>query len=202
MNAVEQAVGNRRKRRGSFTLIELLVVVAIILLLLGMSLKIMAIVNRKAATAKTIWILEQVKNALGAYYVAYGSYPPVGFVSYEYERTPGASLPAIPTNMNWSTGLVYYIYSEAKHNPEPEAARWQHYLENIGGKGMKPYSNRVGAAWVFWSNNVHTIADAWGAELRYTAAPPDYQSYQLWSVGADGNNANGGGDDIGVQAAE
>ena len=166
---------NRRKRRGSFTLIELLVVVAIILILLGLSLKVMSIINRKATTAKTIWILEQVKNALGSYYSTYGSYPPVSFVGYEYERTPMSDLPALPPSMNWKTGMVYYIYSDTKHNAE--ATPWQHYLKGIGSYGMAEYSNRVGAAWVFWSNNTHSVYDAWDRPLSYRAEPPDYQRY-------------------------
>lgn len=187
-------------RRGSFTLIELLVVVAIILVLLGMSLRVMSIINRKTTTAKTIWILEQVKNALGAYYSTYGSYPPVSLVGYEYERTPMATLPALPPSMYWKTGMVYYIYSDAKHNPE--AAPWQHYLKDIGYFGMAEYSQRIGAAWIFWSNNTHSIVDAWDRGIYYRADPPDYQRYLLWSAGPNGADEGGGGDDIGVQATD
>lgn len=200
MSVMRHSTERKMKRRGSFTLIELLVVVAIILLLLGMSLKIMSVINRKATTARTIWILEQVKNSLGAYYSTYGSYPPVSFVGYEYEKTPMSELPALPPSMNWKTGMVYYIYSADKHNPE--AAPWQHYLKDIGSYGMTEYSNRIGAAWIFWSNKTHSIADAWDRGIYYRSDPPDYQRYLLWSAGPNGTDEGGGGDDIGVQAAE
>jgi prepilin-type N-terminal cleavage/methylation domain-containing protein len=191
--------GLSRRRNPAFTLIELLVVVAIILVLTGIALRIMSLVNRKAGTAATLRVLEQVKNALGAYYSTYGTYPPVTSVAYEYENTPLASLPDIPPDMHYSTGLVYFIYSDPKHNPE--AQRWRHYLEGIGWTGSPDYSNRVGFAWVFWTNNYHTIWDAWDRELHYECRPP-YSSYRLWSDGPDRNNNNGVGDDLGVAPTE
>lgn len=199
MNARERCFGGLGKHRASFTLVELLVVVAIILILLGLSLKVMAIINRKTATANSIRIVEQVKNALGAYYSTVGSYPPVSSVLFEYENTPAGSLPALPPSMNYKTGLVYYIFSGAYHNPE--AVQWAHYLEGIGGYGAPAYSNRPGAFWVFWTNSSHTVCDAWGRELIYSSTG-DYQRFTLYSLGANGANENGSGDDIGYQVGE
>jgi hypothetical protein len=159
----------------------------------------MAIVNRKAGVGRTTWILEQVKNALGSYYATYGTYPPATTVAFQYEKTPLASLPAIPPDMKYTTGLVYFVYSDANHNPD--AGRWQHYLEGIGHYGQQYYSNRVGFSWVFWTNNTHTINDAWDTELRYECLPP-YSTFRLWSAGPDRNNSNGGGDDLGVTPAD
>ena len=201
MNGTIAGSARKGSRRGSFTLIELLVVVTIILILAGITLKVMSLVNRKTGQAQTLWVLEQVKNALGAYYTTYGTYPPVNSVYFEYKGTDPASLPATPTNMYYSTGLVYYIYANppyTEHNPDVEARRWQHYLERLpGDNGSPPHSNMVGAFFVTWTNNSHTICDAWGTPLQYNCSAP-YQKFLLWSCGPNGVNNTGTFDDIGV----
>lgn len=195
--------GVRRLRlKRSFTLIELLVVVAIILILAGLTIRVMSMVNRKTGQVATMRILEQVKNALAAYHTTYGSYPPVNQVYYEFENTLMSSLPAVPSNPGYTTGLVYYIYTGPYHNPDADAARWQHYLEGIGSAGGPTYSNQIGGAfWVSWTNSSHTINDAWARELKYQHSA-DYQSFKLWSLGPDGSDNGGGGDDIGVTSED
>ncbi|MEI8138826.1 MAG: prepilin-type N-terminal cleavage/methylation domain-containing protein [bacterium] len=186
-----------RLRRCAFTLIEMLVVVAIILILAGMTLKIIPLVTRKTGQVATLRILEQVKNALGGFYATYGVFPPVNSVYYEYEGTPMSSLPITPTNTGYSTGLVYYIYNGAHHNQDAEVARWQHYLKDVGSSGWR--SN--GFANTTWTNNTHTINDSWGSQLRYSNSP-DHQWYKLWSIGANGIDEGGNGDDVGVTAQD
>jgi hypothetical protein len=123
-------------------------------------------------------------------------------VYYEYESTPLSSLPALPTNSYYTTGLVYYIYSGPHHNPDAEVVQWQHYLEGIGSDGGPTYSNQIGGAfWVSWTNSSHTINDAWSRELKYQHSA-DYQSFKLWSLGPDGADNAGGGDDIGVTSED
>ncbi len=107
-----------------------------------------------------------------------------------------------------SRGLAYYLYSHPthqNHNPDPEAARWAHYLEKIGEYGWK---TNIGVSDVFtkkttvvWSNKVHYISDGWERGLNYTSPPP-YQAFRLWSSGPNGVNEYGGGDDIGVTWTE
>jgi prepilin-type N-terminal cleavage/methylation domain-containing protein len=206
MMKIEKTRGSRVgvNRRSSFTLIELLVVVAVILILMGISLKVMGIVNRKASTGKTTWILEQVKNALGAYYSLYGTYPPVDSVAFVYEGSiPSPTEVLIPASTaGWSTGLVYYIYSTDSHHNQ-EAKPWQHYLEGIGGIDTDPKTNITIGAWRGgFTNKIHSISDAWGQTLRYKSYPPDYQRFLLYSIGPNGSDQSGGGDDIGVQSVD
>lgn len=202
MNAHEHTgrMDGVKSGRKAFTLIELLVVVSIILILLGISLKVMSLVNRRGSTARTTWILEQVKNALGAYYSLYGTYPPTDKVTFVYEglMPPPTDVIIPQSELQWSTGLVYYIFSGSGHNPE--AAPWQHYLAGIGGTSMDPRTNVTVGAWRGgFTNRIHTIADAWGRTLHYSSPGPDYQRYSLWSDGPNGVNSNGLDDDIGVQ---
>ena len=189
-------------RRKAFTLIELLVVVSIILILMGISLKVMSIVNRRGITARTEWVIQQVKNALGAYYSLYGIYPPVSTVPFIYEGLlpPAADVVIPQSQLGWSTGLVYYIFStDSRHNQE--AAPWQHFLEGIGS-GISPelHTNVTVGAWNGgFTNKSHTVNDSWGNQIHYRADGPDYQRFILWSSGPNGVDENGGGDDIGVQ---
>jgi prepilin-type N-terminal cleavage/methylation domain-containing protein len=187
-------------RRKAFTLIELLVVVSIILILMGISLKVMSIVNRRGSTARTEWILQQVKNALGAYYSLYGTYPPTDTVKfvYKFKLPPEEDVNISPDALGWKTGLVYYIFSGDQHNPE--AAPWQHFLEGIGSGIEYPSGQAVtnNQTWGF-TNRSHTLADAWGREIHYRSVGPDYQSYVMWSDGPNGISSNGVDDDIGVQ---
>ena len=139
MNTVDVGISKRRLmgrlQRRAFTLIEMLVVVAIILILAGMTFKIIPLVTRYTGQGGTLKVLEQVKNALGGFYATYGVFPPVNSVPYEYEGTPMGNFPVTPTNTGYSTGLVYYIYNNPHHNQDAEASRWQHYLKDIGSYG-------------------------------------------------------------------
>ena len=176
-----------RRSLASFTLIELLVVVAVILILMGISMKVLAVANRHAKKAKTLFVLEQVKNALGAYYTQYGVYPPVDSVSYIYTDTLAGSMPAVPDGgMGYKTGLVYYIYYGGYYNTDPAAAAWQHYLVEIGSSGSEPKSGAAGASFLLWTNATHTIVDGWGAEIGYQCKSlgPTCQRFRLWSSGS------------------
>lgn len=202
--------GGPAKSRSSFSLIELLAVVAIIMVLVGIALKVNSYVQRRTGSARTVWVLEQVKNALASYYTVYGSYPP-GYVVggtnvyYEYRPTGAKRLPADPDDGYGSqTGLVYYLWSGGRDNPDVEAQRWQHYLKDLrygpvpnARKGRSQGSGMV----LSWTNMLESIHDGWDRELMYESFTP-CQSFRLWSVGANGANEYGKGDDIGVQWME
>lgn len=171
----------KRRSLASFTLIELLVVVAVILILLGISMKVLSIANRHAEKAKTLFVLEQVKNALGAYYTQYGVYPPVDIVEYIYPKTDPSTLAAPPKDgMGYKTGLVYYIYSGSYHNTDPEAAAWQHYLLGLDS-GDSPTNSGwddSGTIKIDWTNSMHTIPGI-GYECKKFGS--SCQRYRLWS---------------------
>jgi type II secretory pathway pseudopilin PulG len=210
MNESKQETGSataRKPSRHSFTLIELLVVVSVILILLGISLKIMGLVNRKAGVARTTWIVEQVKNALGAYYTSYGTYPPGDKAANGYTSVDWVDPLAPPAvndaeNLFLSTGLVYYLKNMG------EAPRWAHYITFVpNNSDTKPVTNAVRVEdrghVPPYTNGVQSIVDAWGRKLRYESYTADgYQSYRIWSDGPNGTNDNGGGDDLGVTTGE
>jgi len=197
-----------KRGRRAFTLIELLVVVAVILILFSISMKIMALANRKTGITRTTWVIEQVKNALGAFYAEYGAYPPVNSIQYKWLDDPSV-MNTYSNVSDWgtTTGLVFFLkYID-------NSGKWSHYIDPVLG-GINKNTNSVAYGGGFghttvFTNNTRTIYDAWGKEIHYSCSSADgYQGYRLWSSGPNGSNdpsgANegGGGDDIGVFTGE
>lgn len=205
--AVQPAPLISRRSLASFTLIELLVVVAIILVLAGISLKVMSLVSRKTASARTIMVLEQVKGALGAYYATYGSYPAVTNMG----STAPYKLPLTdPADMRTSRGLTCFIMSgynlsDFKNYPRTlaffnaDARRWDYYFDKLGDRiTIGAPTNRAtgaGGSQYTWTNASVSIRDGWDREIQYRPITTNNQEgYRLWSVGVDG--VSGNSDDI------
>ena len=191
-----------RFRHNAFTLIELLVVVAVILVLVGISLKVMSIVNVKTGTARTLFVLEQTRNALDAYYSTVGTYP--NTLDTKYDRLNGntnswgfdASLdPNIPN----IKGLTYYLGYE----PNPRAASWQKFASTVivsGASHTNKPSTKPGFDKIITTNTVNTIVDGWGTEIIYTPTT-NCDGFSLYSAGPDGN-PNTKIDNIGIDKNE
>jgi prepilin-type N-terminal cleavage/methylation domain-containing protein len=71
--------------RRAFTLIEMLATMAIILVLAGILLRMMATYDKERRIKQAVAELEMLRNALNEYFVEYGHYPPVDFMAYEFE---------------------------------------------------------------------------------------------------------------------
>jgi prepilin-type N-terminal cleavage/methylation domain-containing protein len=174
--------------RRAFTLIELLVVVAIILILAGISLKIMGVVGNKTALAKTDMVLEQVKNALAGYYAIYGSYPAVNDVSstLPYIRPAGGNDANDPPKRGLTAFLLTGKDGSAltQQYCNPEATRWDHYLAGIYSSDTETNQAQGGMSMLDFTNKTYTITDGWDRKINYSAHAPDYQTYTLWSGGA------------------
>jgi prepilin-type N-terminal cleavage/methylation domain-containing protein len=197
--------------RAAFTLVELLVVVAIILILMGVSMKVMSVVNRAAYASGTIERLEKTKMAIEGFYALKGIYPPCELVPSKWPvPDPGRDLETVLTGENaGKTNLGYYLTA-----PEMGAIAWSHHLvdvaEYVDDKGLarptqpEDITNVVSGLppWIGKASYYSvSIVDKWGRTLIYSANPP-YQSYRLWSKGQNGNDENGRGDDIEVTLRE
>ena len=195
----------KRPRRRAFTLIELLVVIAVILILLGISLKMMSVVTRKAGIAKTLYVLEQTRNALESYYATVGSYPNTTTNTYEYclgQSSAGFDASA-KIKSNEVYGLTYYIGYE----PNPRAASWQKFVKNVNpaviiavGSHTNGMINEVGFDGIMTTNKVMAIRDAWDHNIIYFPSAT-CDGYTLYSAGPDGN-ANTTIDNIGLDKNE
>jgi len=183
-----------RRKRG-FTLVEMLTVIVIILILGGITMRLMALVNRKTALARASSDLERVKSALTEYYAAYGCYPPVDKVDDEGSLAEGSARPA--EGFGYSDGLVTYLFKEDDENQE----RWAKYLSGWPNSWAKAYAGASGGDYgnVVWSNLYRTILDPWDRSYIYQSTPP-YQSFTLYSLGPDGKA--GTGDDVGNRWTE
>lgn len=65
-----------RKNIRLFTLVEMLTVVGLIAVLMGMTIAIIPMVNRRAANTRTEATLKMIETALANYKTKYGFYPP------------------------------------------------------------------------------------------------------------------------------
>ena len=188
-----------RRSLASFTLIELLVVVAVILILFGISLKMMNVVGRKTATAKTLYVLEQTRNALDAYYTTIGSYPNTTDIIYDHCVGNSPAGFDISGQIKETLGLTYYLGYE----PNDRADSWQKFAKTvIGGAGShtNPPVTKVGFDSVLSTNSVESIKDGWGKDIVYVPNP-NCDGYIVYSAGPDGN-ANTTVDNIGIDKNE
>jgi prepilin-type N-terminal cleavage/methylation domain-containing protein len=195
----------KRPRRGAFTLIELLVVIAVILILLGISLKMMSVVTRKSGIAKTLYVLEQTRNALEAYYATVGSYP--NTTTNSYECCTGQSSAGFDASAKIKANEVYGLTYYLGYQPLPRAASWQKFVRNVNpavistvGSHTNGMINEVGFDGIMTTNSVMAIRDAWDHNIIYFPNAT-CDGYTLYSAGPDGN-ANTTIDNIGLDKNE
>ena len=196
-------VSSNNRGHRAFTLIELLVVIAVILILVGISLKMMAVVTNKTGTAKTLYVLEQTRNALDAYQVSVGSVPNTTAIKYDYFNGGGKdkwTFDASAQVRGFETyGLSYFIGYDTSN---PRYASWQKFARAVivsGGIHTNRPITSAGSDKIVTTNNVVTISDAWDREIRYQPNP-NCDGYVIWSVGPDG--ISGTKDDIGITKNE
>ncbi len=177
------------KTRRGFTLVELLTVIVIILILAGITMKLMALINQKTAVARASGDIERIKNALTEYHTINGCYPPAGKMRREKEGEIGEGSVRPSEGYGYSDGLTTYLF------PDEGDAPWAKYLDgmlrtpNVYREGANPVGGKS-----VWSNKVHTIRDPWNNDYVYTSSPP-FQAYLLYSVGPDGTAETA--DDVG-----
>jgi len=199
-------VSSNNRGHRAFTLIELLVVIAVILILVGISLKMMAVVTNKTGTAKTLYVLEQTRNALEAYSAAVGSYPNTTVIQYVHcigRNTSGVDLSGWISGTNNSYGLSYYLGYE---DSNPRYMTWRKFvlgvnpavIANVGIKTNLP-PPMPGFDRIIITNSLESIRDAWDQELIYQPNA-NCDGYVLFSIGPDG--APGTKDDIGITKNE
>jgi len=212
-----------KARERGFTLIELLLVVLIIGVLSGLTFKLFGWATKKALQAKTVGKLEQLAMALEEFRAEYGMYPPTSGTEYNIGPV-GTTHDFLKVYLgnpdSWGSnsvsiyqyGLLSYlwprsdasgqpIYTESEHDWRPDTERdvaakqkWAKYLEGLkSNDNQEDYYNVGGSQSICATNTRTCIKDAWGQKVQYSSSPP-YQTYELWSVGADG--AGGTSDDV------
>ena len=188
-----------RRSLASFTLIELLVVVAVILILFGISLKMMSVVGRKSGIAKTLYVLEQTRNALDAYYATMGSYPNTTDIVYDRFNNAGRGSWGFDASasLHSTLGLSYYI----RYEPHPRSESWQKFARTVvkpAGSYTNPPISKVGFDSIMTTNVMDSIRDAWDRDIVYVPNAK-CDGYILYSKGPDAAIPL---DDIGIDKNE
>jgi len=190
---------NTRKKRtpsraGGFTLVEMLVVVVIIAILVGITFKLINLVGESQKKAVTIARMNRIKQAIEAFKIEFGQYPPVnpehtednkiryGFPD-EWTVNQGGAVPAV---LPWSGGVDDFFQFGLMSYLLP---RWKldgfYYNNGVRTPRSMPvydlsqvYGN---------NNNVFLINNQWkennlqgGGGAVVGSLPRDVQAVQKW----------------------
>lgn len=199
-----------------FTLVEILVVVAIIGLLAGLILPSLMSAGGKAKITETSFLIEKITAALQTYEHDWGDYPPTSLKHYG----------AFTNNINDGIeSLVVHLADKSKGTPyfEPEEKHLANLDKDdipasfpvnwyFGDRQAREIMDSWGNPLVYFHNrdyaspksHMRTYKLASGRSRRgfapgkskKTATYHSWSSYQIWSVGPNGENENGEGDDI------
>lgn len=202
-----------RESRG-FTLIEVLVVLAIIATLAAIVLPQLFKSTESGEVVATRTRLEALTSAITNYKSRWGDYPPS-----RLKRLPMGKIEGQNDKNEGVEALVVALSTRKKNGPFMD---WQEdYLENTDGDSLgKPLSSSA-----IQSENLYEVVDFWGNPFVYIHCR-DYKkkmkfvdaegniftaraqkskklgtfhnadSYQMWSIGPNGKNEDGGGDDV------
>ena len=149
-----------------FTLVELLVVISIIAILMGLLIPAISLVKERAKQAKARTQLAQVQAALKIYKDVNGIYPEV-----DYSGPAVSGVPMTATASSNNKGLLFALKSVDRENFRDTELR-------------DPYKNlvyyRPAKVFLFDATKPKGTIDS--------DDPPGADSYQLWSIGANGRD--------------
>lgn len=207
-------------RRTAFTLIELLVVISVVLILVGISFKVMVGIGQKTTKANQIELMQKIKNVLACYYSANGCYPPSDTWNSgslyrnninqfrilrngdPVDETDGIIFSLTTTNYPTaedhysSRGLLYYLYAD------PQASKWAKYMPV---DRIRSYTDSTNTTYGSGSgvtpagsviNNLYRFTERYHYEC---ASSNNYQTYRLWR---DPDEIPGSGDEIGFNVQD
>jgi type II secretion system protein G len=203
-------------RRQGFTLVEVLIVVAIIGVLMGLVLPALMKAGNKAKITETQTIIEQIKAALQEYEHDYGDYPPTSLKDEEhYSNGVNDGIESLVVHLsNKDKGTPYLELEEKSYSNTDRDDVPASYPLNwfFGDSQAREIVDSWGNPLVYFHNrdyakpktHMQTYKLTSGKKLsgfapgksKKTAAYHSWSSYQIWSVGPNGKNENGEGDDI------
>jgi prepilin-type N-terminal cleavage/methylation domain-containing protein len=206
-----------RRRTGApgFTLMELLVTIGIITIMAGLIFPAVTAARRSAGVKATKATIERIKLACESYYADFGDYPPTSLATL-----------GLPTNgvNEGIESLVRCLTTRAGHGPylqfeEKELANTDN--DALPQKG-DPTKSTIESRELFelvdaWGNpliyfhnrdyhggpKLERYITASGERISCRPAPsektgqyPALTTFVIWSIGPDGKNENGQGDDV------
>ena len=201
------------RSRTGFTLIELLVVMGIIILLAGIAIPTILKVRTTAKESATRTTLQQIRLAMESYSGEFGDYPPTTL------RDLGLNTNKVNDGIEslvacLVTGRVdgpYYEFPEDRLS-NLDNDKVPDFNQSTIPSGMAfEFTDEWGNPFIYFHNRDYEspeVANKYlfpGSPKKVTVTPAKSEktgswfgltSYQMWSVGPNGRNENGGGDDI------
>lgn len=198
-----------------FTLIELLVVIAILGTLAALITPMLGVANRSALVSSTQQEIQRLTLAIELFQGDRGDFPPTSMAD-EYgigsNDLDSGNESLVAHLASLATGTSYFDFKEE-------------YLQNLDGDRLANSELEDRMRWVFGDDQLREYVDPWGNPYVYfhnrdyripftvtssegkstqakasisekTAAYHSPTAFQIWSLGPDGTNQNGGGDDI------
>ena len=210
-------VGNswRRLHQRGFTLVEILVVLAILTLLAAVLSVSWGSFQRKAKVNATKALLKQIYVALDSYKQDFGRFPPSTLQDFKISVANSVNLGI--------ESLVACLLTQKKNGPylEYDTKKLTNYDKDVVAN-FNQSVNKSGQAYEYtdvWKNpliyihardyqNYQRVSQYQGRGGKVFSVQPakdpklnNYYNpltFQLWSLGPNGRNENGRGDDIGV----
>ena len=146
----------------AFTLIEMMIVVAVLVILMTITFKLMGLGTDSERRTRTVTRLQRLENCLSGYYAAFGSYPPVklhGNRDIYVKRDGDIQDEDGDRNENiWNWTKIYQKEELDAWNqvelacraqpiacryPFPHDARWDNYVKRVC-ENMKSYVDSLG----------------------------------------------------------
>jgi len=120
--------------RHAFTLIEMLATMAIILVLAGILLRMMATFDQERRVKQAVAEMEALRNALNEYFIEYGHYPPTDIMEYEYENTSNQStaFKQLRENNNVHTNPVNFFPDMVRSDTNEPVHSTKYPRESLG----------------------------------------------------------------------
>ena len=199
-------------RRG-FTLVEILVVVTILSILMGVLVVGLGFARKRAKVRTTKMLLQKIRSALSSYYTDFGAYPPTSLESLGVK---------VENQVNLGIeSLVSCLLTQRKRGPylrDYKPRELQNYdkdrlpdFNDSANKSGEAFElvDPWGMPYVYLYGGDYEEKQPWvyqGKKKRQVQVRPlldpktknfaRLYEYQIWSLGPNGKNDQGKGDDI------
>ncbi|RME75768.1 MAG: prepilin-type N-terminal cleavage/methylation domain-containing protein [Planctomycetota bacterium] len=198
---------------GGFTLIELLVAIAILALLSALALPAITAARRSGMRKACKAQIERLAAAAQSYEAAFGDYPPTALAALGFERTNGInegieSLVRCVTTTRGG-GPFYEPDEDELGNTDGDETQQDPTASVLGRPELLEVLDPWGRPLVYFHHRDYRggrrieryLFDETEQRLRPRPSPetgvyPAPVSFVIWSVGPDGVDQGGGGDDI------
>lgn len=205
----------RPRARAGFTLVELMVVILIIAVLAGLGVGIYAYAMGRAAHTATVTAIKKLEQSASTYKEAWGEYPPT--LLDEIGVRGGSA-----ANQGIETLLLCLTSERGRAGWAPMQIDEQECVNADNDRLVDNVTKSTTAG----NKLLYEVKDGWNHPLIYVRADRYAESFtatddlgaafavtahrdagfggytrkdsfQIWSIGADGQNENGDGDDVG-----